>query len=1240
MKVKLLYTLIISWIGFFNVLSTQNAKAQTITYKSNWTATSNYIFSELEAAFVPFGFEMTISGASSPVEITSFRINTTSIQTPPASQTPVNINTSNMFDLATPGRISKLVSAAGPSATGAAASPAIGTLSLNNGFITVNLNPANQTYTNGTYYFYLVLYVDLDNFIDAKNAVSPLVNVILDLSTTAPSNAQYGGSPLPPTSVTTLPAPEALAIPEQIKQFSLGVLYQWTGAQNSVWENVNNWTYRDLDPVTKPVTQLPGTWDRCYIGEITFTNQPTISVADTINNIYFYRTSNQQIILTVNNTTTANPFRVGNMLYQEYFTGSLQLPNIIRGNGRLNIGNHVQMGIDIARVPTGVQPTTHLQFEVTTLAISGLIIYKTPIAHTNKITLARGTIDLGIGIESQNTNSNSVSNLTIQPIAATPVTSLLIKHPTPLDTITRTIGPLTAVVSKGLSSQGVNVLDFNHPGSRVSYQVNPAGITQTPTIYAAHPRVAGGITYYHFETNSNAQYVATPGTLKINGNWVSRGSASTATLPPNRIGRIDFITNNTMVEFGGANQTIQDIGSDNGNGIVFKNVTFKGTGTKTLSADATLNGQFSVAPQGIVTMDGTANLIAGTGTNSLLTLRSTAAGSASVAAIPTGASITGNVNVERFITGGPGTRGYRMLSVPVNISSAFNTGNIALNYVSNNALTGGPGGVTNGFTLANNNPTMYAFLETETAPTNATFNSGKYKGITRLGTNNVDIFGIGTRTLPIGTGYILFFIGNNTNTNTATTRIPENVTLTARGYLNQGDVIANSWITGNSTLSYTPAAGVNAGLNLVGNPYASTIDLDKVIDDNPKIRPVAYQLFGNNYVTYSRIGGSAPMNPKYICSGQGFIVQAIDNNSTLTFRESHKVPTQQNTGASLLMGTPDGQAQNLITGFYMKMEMDSVNFDYCGIYFREDWVSEYDENDAIDIDGTSPKVFISSYSSDGVRTSINRYPDYRNKETIKLYVNATAGGTYHLKIEDIRHIDANFDIWLKDYYLRDSVNLRENPDYTFSIDKNVPETFGGTRFEIFAKRKPYPPYSLLTFTGAQVTEGIAMNWTVRNEDRYTEFVLEKQNRNGSDFSAIYTTQSDSSGSYTFTDKLPETGINIYRLKQIFPNNSGTLSEVYSDTIAIDYKLEKPQNRKFAIYPNPAVNAITIDMVEVPTAPLVMDIIDNKGNILSKKIINGQSTQHQVGQLSAGSYLIKISDNKTNEVVAIGKLIKL
>src|SRR5690606_22960344 len=117
-------------------------------------------------------------------------------------------------------------------------------------------------------------------------------------------------------------------------------------------------------------------------------------------------------------------------------------------------------------------------------------------------------------------------------------------------------------------------------------------------------------------------------------------------------------------------------------------------------------------------------------------------------------------------------------------------------------------------------------------------------------------------------------------------------------------------------------------------------------------------------------------------------------------------------------------------------------------------------------------------------------------------------------------------------------------------------------------------------------------------------------------------------------------INIYRLKQIFPNNSGTLSEVYSDTIAIDYKLEKPQNRKFAIYPNPAVNAITIDMVEVPTAPLVMDIIDNKGNILSKKIINGQSTQHQVGQLSAGSYLIKISNEKSNEVIAIGKLIKL
>ena len=90
-----------------------------------------------------------------------------------------------------------------------------------------------------------------------------------------------------------------------------------------------------------------------------------------------------------------------------------------------------------------------------------------------------------------------------------------------------------------------------------------------------------------------------------------------------------------------------------------------------------------------------------------LTLLSTATNSASVAAIPSAYNITGNVNVQRFITSGAGTRGYRLLTSPVNVNSSIaGTGSLGLTYLNTNATfnsttyygayTQGPG---TGFTL-------------------------------------------------------------------------------------------------------------------------------------------------------------------------------------------------------------------------------------------------------------------------------------------------------------------------------------------------------------------------------------------------------------------------------------------------------------------------------------------------------------------------------------------------------------
>src|SRR5206468_1723719 len=99
------------------------------------------------------------------------------------------------------------------------------------------------------------------------------------------------------------------------------------------------------------------------------------------------------------------------------------------------------------------------------------------------------------------------------------------------------------------------------------------------------------------------------------------------------------------------------------NGTVFNKVTFNGTSTATMVSGV---GNFAVSSSGILTMVSPEKLVAGTLTSpgsAFLTLNSDASGSAIVAPISGTSTITGNVNVQRFIDGSSvSKRGYRLIS--------------------------------------------------------------------------------------------------------------------------------------------------------------------------------------------------------------------------------------------------------------------------------------------------------------------------------------------------------------------------------------------------------------------------------------------------------------------------------------------------------------------------------------------------------------------------------------------------
>src|SRR3569833_971248 len=297
------------------------------------------------------------------------------------------------------------------------------------------------------------------------------------------------------------------------------------------------------------------------------------------------------------------------------------------------------------------------------------------------------------------------------------------------------------------------------------------------------------------------------------------------------------------------------------------------------------------------------NLTIDNANSGLLTLKSTAAQTAAVDVIHSAYKISGIVNAERFLSGGGQTsnRGYRLLSTPKNqttdtTKTQTNPNTFGLYYLGSHvyggvtypgALTVGIGGPTKGFGMTNNNPTIYFYDESQTF-NGRSFTLGNHIPVYAINTNGTQLIGTRFFGVSVGFGFLLYFVGPSSRTDALATTAPADVTLTANGYLNQGTIPVQLW-TGATMLSYTAqdASHPYPGMNMVGNPYPSTIDLSKVLSDNSASISNIYVLSAKNspnqtYIAYTANGASAP-NQGYAVSGEGFFVTAKSTGKTLLF---------------------------------------------------------------------------------------------------------------------------------------------------------------------------------------------------------------------------------------------------------------------------------------------------------------------------------------------------------------------
>ena len=655
-----------------------------------------------------------------------------------------------------------------------------------------------------------------------------------------------------------------------------------------------------------------------------------------------------------------------------------------------------------------------------------------------------------------------------------------------------------------------------------------------------------------------------------------------------------------------------------------------------ISGGAAPSGSYgTLITQGTSTMASTSSISSITNANitntGTFTLNSDANGSAQIGTIGTGGSITGTFNVQRYLTGGSiSYRTWRLLSSPIHNASTttFNFTSLTQNTIvtggtSANGFDPQPSWGATGYTA--NGPTVLFYTETNGATSKyTTFTSGA---------------ALSSNSKTTGTGFYFYYRGDRTHNLvnkvepiSGVYATPESTYVLWTGTLNQGNVSVGTTYTAN-------AGATQNGYNLIGNPYASTIDWTQMTAANATTSAGTYYKTGSNVYPIlweydPTINSTNPVpvgnTSNFLSSGQGAFVRInsiVAATGSIKFTEAIKTPSINQTGAAAQFSVIKPQ------NAYIQFEMirDSVNADYAYIRFYDTANPKYNTFDDIDdVNGTGQNVFFGSMTADSVEVALNSMP-LKKLTSFFLSVNATTQGAFSIKRTDLVNIPSAYDVFLKDHYTNDSVDMRQHDSYAFNITSD-PKSFGNSRFEVILRIKPLPAYKLLAFTGQHVSDGNQLNWKTANENYYTTFQLQKSLDEGKTFTSISTIQSDSSGAYTYTDKAAGKDTSMYRLMQSDVNDNIT----YSSIVIISTTGSLVQ---FKVYPNPASSYIQFQANSVVNPPLKLNIYNSIGSIVKTTTFSANTGTQDLSGLINGTYILELIDVNTKKSLGTAKFSK-
>jgi hypothetical protein len=225
------------------------------------------------------------------------------------------------------------------------------------------------------------------------------------------------------------------------------------------------------------------------------------------------------------------------------------------------------------------------------------------------------------------------------------------------------------------------------------------------------------------------------------------------------------------------------------------------------------------------------------------------------------------------------------------------------------------------------------------------------------------------------------------------------------------------------------------GWNLVGNPYPSVLDWDKVA--KPAHLSTAIWLFdptmGENgdYKYYISGGGVSNTTTQFIPSGQGFFVRASGGAGTLTFDNSDRT----HGGQLFYKATQSNQMLVLKATGNNITTQTAIRF----IYEATPQIDRlFDVSKIISNSNDVPNVYTKCQDE---KMAINTLPSVTGHETVSVYFEAGMDGTYVFDASEIESLDPEVPVFLEDVAADYFQNLRTNPQYGFAHTSGVVKQF-------------------------------------------------------------------------------------------------------------------------------------------------------------------------------------------------------